>query len=322
MKPIKNSIPIRELQTLLRQWRRKGLTEGALLKVLELYLGLPNYMNEQGVYPVHFFYDLAASLKFRTAGNMLDAVRMTGSFGIEPGENKLNIGSFWSPLWREIPDSTADSAAKLLQNLQRDNIYNNINNNYSPCDTPLPLSRGENISTQHAASLLDPSEEGRKFFNEIKANPAEKAEVLQPLITFFQQQEPGLPREEACADVVHLVNELLIPHFTTQERFLRMKHNGRLAWLKNLLKSAHGKELLKKAAEAGKLRRLQQRQQALAEVKQNNRPLSPHEWTDPVSGTRFYEDAVEGTVTIPKEAPPRPSDTAFWNVFKKAWSDL
>ena len=326
MKPIKNSIPIRELQTLLRQWRRKGLTEGALLKVLELYLGLPNYMNEQGVYPVHFFYDLAASLKFRTAGNMLDAVRMTGSFGIEPGENKLNIGCFWSPLWREIPDSTADfaadSAAKLLQNLQRDNIYNNINNNYSPCDTPLPLSRGENISTQHAASLLDPSEEGRKFFNEIKANPAEKAEVLQPLITFFQQQEPGLPREEACTDVVHLVNELLIPHFTTQERFLRMKHNGRLAWLKNLLKSAHGKELQKKAAEAGKLRRLQQRQQALAEVKQNNRPLSPHEWTDPVSGTRFYEDAVEGTVTIPKEAPPRPSDTAFWNVFKKAWSDL
>ena len=75
MKPIKNSIPIRELQTLLRQWRRKGLTEGALLKVLELYLGLPNYMNEQGVYPVHFFYDLAASLRFRTAGNMLDAVR-------------------------------------------------------------------------------------------------------------------------------------------------------------------------------------------------------------------------------------------------------
>jgi len=51
--------------------------------------------------------------------------------------------------------------------------------------TPQPLSRGENISTQHAASLLDPSEEGRMFFHEVNANPAEKAEVLQPLITFF-----------------------------------------------------------------------------------------------------------------------------------------
>lgn len=309
MKPIKNSIPIRELQTLLRQWRRKGLTEGALLKVLDLYLGLPNYMNEQGVYPVHFFYDLAASLKFRTAGNMLDAVKMTGCFGSEPGDNKLNMGCFWSPLWRDVPDSTADvtanDAAKLLQNLQRDNIYNNINNN---------------IPTQHAASLLDPSEEGRKFFHELNANPAEKAEVLQPLITYFQQQEPDLPREEACADVVYLVNELLIPHFIAQERFLHMKHNGRLAWLKNLLRSAHGRELLKKAAETGKQRRLTQKQQALAEVKLKNRPLSPHEWTDPVSGTRFYEDDSEGVVTIPAEAPPRPSEKAFWNVIKCSWS--
>ena len=297
MKPIKNSIPIRELQTLLRQWRRKGLTEGALLKVLELYLGLPNYMNEQGVYPVHFFYDLAASLRFRTAGNMLDAVRLTGCFGFEAGDNKLNVSSFYSPLWKEI----ANSAAISLQNLQPgNNIYNNINNLSSPPET-------------------NPSEEGRKFFHEINENPAEKAEVLQPLIVWFQQQEPGLTREEACADVVHLVNELLIPHFIAQEKFLRMKHNGRLAWLKNLLKTVHGRELMKKAAEAGKQRRLLQKQQALAEVKQNNRPLSPYEWTDPTSGIRFYEDSVEGVVTIPKEAPPRPSEDCFWNVIQQCW---
>ena len=305
MKPIKNSIPIRELQTLLRQWRRKGLTEGALLKVLELYLGLPNYMNEQGVYPVHFFYDLAASLKFRTAGNMLDAMQLTGSFGMEPGDNKLNIGCFWSPLWRELPDSTADvaadSAAKLLQNLQAgSNIYNINNNISSPPEE-------------------NPSEEGRKFFHEINANPAEKAEVLEPLIRFFQEQEAGVPREEACADVVHLVDELLIPHFIAQERFVRMKHSGRLAWLRNLLKSAHGKELMRKAAEAGRQRRALKQQQAQAEVMLNNRPLSPYEWTDPESGTRFYEDAIEGRVTIPADAPPRPSDAAFWNVIQRCW---
>ena len=302
MKPIKNSIPIRELQTLLRQWRRKGLKETALLKVLELYLGLPNYMNEHGEYPVHNFYDLAASLRFRTAGNMLDAVKRTRYFGFEAGDNKLNVSSFYSPLWKETADSAAISAANPLQNLQPgNNIYNNINNIYSPPE-------------------INPSEEGRKFFHEINANPAEKAEVLQPLIAWFQQQEPGLPREEACADVVHLVNELLIPHFIAQEKFLRMKHNGRLAWLKNLLKTAHGRELLKKAAEVGKQRRLSQRQQALAEVKQNNRPLSPYEWTDPNTGTRFYEDSTEGLVTIPKEAPPRPSEDSFWNVIQQKWS--
>lgn len=307
MKPIKNSIPIRELQTLLRQWRRKGLKETALLKVLELYLGLPNYMNEQGTYPVHFFYELAMSLKFRTVTMMLEAVRQSESFGMEPGENKMNIASFYSPLWKELPaDLHAVLHADLHANLQvGSNIYN-INN---ISKTSLPLSRGEN-----------PSEEGRKFFHEINTNPEQKAELLEPLIRFFQDQEAGVLREEACADVVYLVDELLIPHFVAQERFVRMKHSGRLAWLRNLLKTAHGKELMRKAAETGRQRRALKKQQEHAEVMLNNRPLSPHEWTDPESGTRFYEDAIEGRVTIPADAPPRPSDSAFWNVFKKSWS--
>lgn len=299
MKPIKNSIPIRELQTLLRQWRRKGLTEGALLKVLELYLGLPNYMNEQGMYPVHCFYELSICVKFRTVTMMVEAIKRTGDFGWLPGDNKQNIECFWSPLWKaNVP---TDLPASLPAKVQVGNIYNNTNSISSP-------------------SEMNPSEEGRKFFHEINTNPAEKAEVLQPLITFFQQQELEMPREEACTDVVYLVNELLIPHFTAQEKFLRMKHNGRLAWLKNLLKTTHGRELVKKAAEAGKLRRSLLRKQALDEVKQNNRPLSPYEWMDPETKTRFYEDESEGTMVIPAGAPPRPSDSAFWNVIKKSWT--
>ena len=308
MKPIRSTLPIRELQTLLRQWRRRGLREAALLKVLELYLGLPDYMNEQREYPVHFFYELSVSLKFRTVTMMLEAVRLSGSFGWIAGDNRLDVSAIYSPLWKAVDAKKTESTEKLLAelpaDLQVESKYN-INNK---------------SSTQHAASLLNPSEEGRKFFHEVNANPAEKAEVLEPLVAYFLQQDGGLTRKEACADVVYLVSELLIPYFTAQEKFLRMKHNGRLAWLKNLLKSGHGRDLLKKAAEAGRLRRLQQHQQALAEMKQNNRPLSPHEWTDPVSGVRFYEDVVEGMVTIPKEAPPRPSDTAFWNVFKKSWT--
>lgn len=299
MKPIKNSIPIRELQTLLRQWRRKGLKESALLKVLELYLGLPNYMNEQGTYPVHFFYDLAMGLKFRTVTMMLEAVRQSESFGMEPGENKMNIASFYSPLWKDLP---TDLHADLHANLQvGSNIYNINNNLSSPPEE-------------------NPSEEGRKFFHEINTHPEQKAELLEPLIRFFQEQEAGVPREEACADVVYLVDELLIPHFVAQERFVRMKHSGRLAWLRNLLKSAHGKELMRKAAEAGRQRRALKKQQAQAEVILNNRPLSPYEWTDPESGTRFYEDAIEGRVTIPAGAPPRPNNQSFWNVIKKSWN--
>lgn len=295
MKPLKNTVSIRELQTLLRKWRNKGLREAALLKVLELYLGLPDYMNEQGEYPVHFFYEISMCLKFRTVTYMLEAVKLSGSFGWVEGDNRMNVSAIYSPLWKTVTEMPAD----LHANVQEGNINNTKN------DSP---------------SEKDPSEEGRRFFHEINVNPKEKAEILTPLIAFFERQEPGTTREEACADVVYLVNELLIPHFIAQEKFLRMKHNGRLAWLRNLLRTSHGKELMKKAAEAGRQRRGLQKQQALAEVRKNNRPLSPHEWTDPVSGVRFYEDAVEGLVTIPAEAPPRPNDGAFWNVIKKSWT--
>ena len=298
MKPIRNSIPIRELQTLLWQWRRRGLREAALLKVLELYLGLPEYMNAAGEYPSHFFYDLSKTLKFHTVTMMLESVKRTECFGWVAGDNKLNVSSFCSPLWKE------DAKMHVLPaNLQERSIYNHINT------INIPLSRGE-----------DPSEEGKKFFHEIKMNPKEKTEYLEPLISHFQQQEAGVSREEACVDVGYLVNELLIPHFINQEKFLSMKHSVRLAWLRNLLKSAHGKELMRKAAEAGRQRRAIQQQQALALVKEKNRPLSPYEWTDPDSGTRFYEDDTEGQVTIPADAPPRPSEEAFWNVFKKSWT--
>lgn len=270
-----------------------------MLKVLELYLGLPDYMNDRGEYPVHFFYDLAMSLKFRTVVMMLEAVRTSGAFGWEPGENRMNMSCFYSPYWKESPAKPpGEVPAEMHANLQ----VGNINSNH--------------ISTPPE---VNPSEEGRKFFHEIKTDPQQKAEFLDPLIAFFMQQEAGVPREEACADLVFLVNELLIPHFIAQERFLRMKHNGRLSWLRNLLKTAHGKELVKKAAEAGRQRRTLKRQQAQAEVMLNNRPLSPHEWMDPKSGTRFYEDELEGRVVIPADAPPRPSDGAFWNVIQQCW---
>lgn len=296
MKPIRLSIPIRELQTLLRQWRRRGLKEAALLKVLELYLGLPDYMNVQGEYPVHFFYELSLSLKFRTVTMMLECVKLSGAFGWVEGDNKLHVSAIYSPLWKEKAGLPADLPAKMQEGSN--------NNTNSSKDTPPEVI---------------PMEEGRRFFHEINTDGAQKAEILTPLIAHFQQLEGGLTREEACADVVYLVNELLIPHFIAQEKFLRMKHNGRLAWLRNLLKSAHGKELVRKAAEAGRQRRIQERQQAMAEVKEKNRPISPYEWMDPVSGMRCYEDELEGRVMIPADAPPRPNEGAFWNVIKQCW---
>ena len=269
-----------------------------MLKVLELYLGLPDYMNAQGEYPAHFFYELSTSLRFRTVTMMLQAAKASGSFGFVSAENLLNVSAFYSTLWKEADNQTESLSEVFPANLQEgSNIINNLN--------PPPEE--------------NPTDVGRKFFHEIKTNPEEKKAYIEPLIAYFQEQEAGLPREEACNDVGYLVNELLIPHFAQQEKFLRMKHNGRLAWLRNLLKSNHGRELMRKAAEAGRRLRALKRQQEQLQVMLHNRPLSPYEWTDPGSGKRFYEDAAEGVVTIPADAPPRPNEESFWNVIKKQW---
>lgn len=113
MKPLKNTIPIRKLQTLIRQWKQRGLREATLLKVLELYLGLPEYMNAQGEYPVHFFYELSVALKFRIVTMKLECVKMSGSFGWKPGDNKMNMASFCSPLWMEKDEKLSESPAEM-----------------------------------------------------------------------------------------------------------------------------------------------------------------------------------------------------------------
>ena len=125
--------------------------------------------------------------------------------------------------------------------------------------------------------------------------------ILTPLIDGFQQKE-GLAREDACANLVYLVNELLVPYFASQERFMKSTHVGRLCWLNNLLKSAGGLRMLKDAADAGRRKRLQ----CIADMRgeqRNNHPL-------------------EGMVNIPDDAPPRPGAKAEWNVLSGEWGEL
>lgn len=141
--------------------------------------------------------------------------------------------------------------------------------------------------------------------------------MLTPLINWFQLHE-GLTRKHACENLIYLVNELLIPYFASQARFMKSNHTGRLCWLNNLLKSAHGQHLLNDAARINR----EKRKQAVHEIKSNqrsNHPLSEFEWTDPESEMRFYDDEMEGTVNIPEDAPSRPSAEATWNVLSNKW---
>ncbi len=189
-------------------------------------------------------------------------------------------------------------------------------------------SSDEEVSPEGEATLEDKSSKkdiiteeslaaAKEFFHLINGNLVQKAQILTPLINWFQMHE-GLTRKHACENLVYLVNELLIPYFAGQARFMKSNHTGRLCWLNNLLKSAHGQHLLNDAARGSR----QKREQVALETKKNqrdNHPVNESEWTDPETGMRFYDDKDEGAVNIPADAEARPSGNAVWNVLSKEW---
>lgn len=307
MKENKKTLSIRELQKTLGQWKRRNITDTIEAKLLDLYLGITAYMDEELVYPVENFYDIGRGLRFRTTKCLTEAVRKCGSFGIVPEENIYGMKAFYSVLWHDKePQMELQNSAvsNILQcKCQTDDIYNNITPKGG--DTEKTVSSGETVAAV------------KEFFHLINEAPEQKEQILTPLIDWFQLHEK-LTRSNACDNLVYLVNELLVPYFASQIRFMKSNHVGRLCWLRNLLKSPHGQHLLNDAARAGRVRREQDIREKRINQR-NNHPVSPFEWMDEETGLRFYDDEAEGAVNIPDGAQPRPSEQAVWNVLSGSW---
>lgn len=67
MKALKTTISITELQKTIGLWKSRKITDSAIPKLLNLYLGLTPYMNNEQVYPVENFYDISMALAFKNA---------------------------------------------------------------------------------------------------------------------------------------------------------------------------------------------------------------------------------------------------------------
>ena len=65
IKALKQSVSISETQKMIHQWKGRGINDPTITKLLDLYLGMPAYMNSQGIYPHCNFYDGCHSA-FRT----------------------------------------------------------------------------------------------------------------------------------------------------------------------------------------------------------------------------------------------------------------
>ena len=332
MKALKTNISVMELQKIIKLWRSRKITDSTISKLLDLYLGLTAYMNEEKVYPIENFYDIKMSLRFSTTQSLIEAIKRSQTFEFIQDDKAKQIKAFYSPLWHhtnsknetnEIMNTTSTSpnlSQAFAQTLVVDNIYNNIYTKGSSSDEELsPISEPPSKNFPSKKDIVTPESlaAAKDFFHLINKDSTQKAQILTPLINWFQLHE-GLTRKHACENLIYLVNELLIPYFASQARFMKSNHTGRLCWLNNLLKSAHGQHLLNDAARTNR----EKRKQAVHEIKSNqrsNHPLSEFEWTDPESEMRFYDDEMEGTVNIPEDAPSRPSAEATWNVLSNKW---
>lgn len=346
IKALKQSVSISETQKMIHQWKRRGINDPTITKLLDLYLGMPAYMDTKGIYPLRNFYDIRLSLRFSYTSALVAAVTNCRSFGMIWDEAHANVLAFYSPLWyhkeEENPtEPPQDSAQKTPQDPAQDSAFNsniiyNINNIYPPEDSrkgyptgnetqnpaetdraktpeeiPSETPDGENISSSSSPATA--------FFHRLNASPEDKKRVLVPLINRIAADH-NYTRPQALQGLVILVNQFLIPYFDSDPRFFKNSHTGRIIWLQNLMKTRHGQSLMEQAvARLGSevSKDLEEKRRKLREF----RPVSPFEWKDPDKGIRYYEDPIDGKVEIPENAPPRPTDAAIWNVLSEEWVD-
>lgn len=343
IKALKQSVSISETQKMIHQWKRRGLNDPTITKLLDLYLGMPAYMDTKGVYPLCNFYGIRLSLRFSYTSALVTAVTNCRSFGMIWDEAHANLIAFYSPLWYHKEDgnpteSPQDSVQKTPQDSAfNSNIIYNINNIYPPEDSRKGYSAGNGVrNAKETDAAKTPSEippetpDGEKtsqalspatdFFHRLNTSPEDKQRVLVPLINRIATSH-NYTRPRALQALVILVNQFLIPYFDSDPRFSRNSHTGRIIWLQNLMKTRHGQSLTDQAVArlGSELNKgLEEKRRKLREF----RPVSPFEWEDPDKDIRYYDDPIDGKVEIPENAPPRPAETAIWNVLSEEWIEV
>ena len=328
IKALKQNVSISETQKMIHQWKAKGITDSATLKLLDLYLGLTPYMTAEGIYPMRNLYQICQSMKTTHTTTLLENIRKCCSFGLIWNENRTHLLGFYSPLWcdglKNTPAQAAGSVAELTvpvaspattaanQATTNNSVLYNINNIIPPEDSRKgdPAGNGARKAKKTEVDAAD-------FFHRLNTNPEEKQRVLVPLINSIAITY-HYTRPRALQTLVILVNQFLIPYFDADPRFPRNSHVGRIIWLQNLMKTSHGQSLLEQAVarmESERSKELEEKRRKLRAF----RPISPFEWKDPDKDLRYYDDPIDGKVEIPREAPPRPADTSIWNILSNEW---
>lgn len=347
LKPLSTSVNAALLRCMILHWRQADITPSQTVKFLRLFLGEKAWMDPTGKYPYANFYEIARTLKFKNTVTFLACLAKCKGFGFiwETKEHSYqNIAAFYSPLWHDIRDGTyyevsygdlkfENSAQAQTQKSLRNsvpacnNIY--INNNYNT------TSKGENSPTgnipENGSSNKMPNncneEAIKEFIKKLYLDSTACQTIIKPINEYTEQKIPSL---KCCSDDAINANpstKRFLEHYLFKHLCINIKkfavktHDGRIYWISNLIKYDFMHKMMDRAVSDF----IKQHGGSERAMQQQNRPLSPYEYQDPLTHQRLYDftnqDGKQCQARIPANAAPRPSDTVYWNKFSKTWME-
>ena len=329
------------LRQVLGSWKRAGLSYAQIYKMQKLYLGVTAWMDQQGEYPRNNFYEVAKGLKFNSIVELVACVKRCKGFGfvwMSKQHDKIDglLGIF-SELWHE-PSEGEDITYSAVCCDDNNNI--NINNNISS-NNKYNIYRSAQLSAEQLYSefllylvsdqgaydaIVKPiNEQTERMMPELRVEPTGLASASgQQSSASGQPSAPGQqpssnPRPVNVATSLFLKNYLGQYMISQGRKFTNGTHAGRKIWVQNLMRYPF---MQRNVANAVADVRAQMQTDALV-IARGYHPMSKYEYTDRMSGKRFFDhiDAEGKTIVelIPQEAPPRPSADAVWDRFGKAW---
>lgn len=334
IQPLTTSIDIETERRLIASWHTCRLTDTQIRKMLMLYFGVPEWMNEQKQYPSYRFSQIATGLRFRSRQEFVELLLRCAGFGFiwknkEKPHTDKNLLAFYTPIWHVCDEkdmvSEQDSDENLQDNLGyiNNNIYiikkNNKKKNISKYVSPSQLAN----SPEHEKKVEAAAKELIHF---IGTDPDAYAKVVKPVNEITQKANPDLftnPGDACPSNMATNIffNNYLYPYLLTHsERMMKIQNIlGRSCWLANLIKyDFMQKNIMRAVNDATKYLKLH-----AAEMMRQYRPISNFEYQDKASKQRFYDtprsDGTQEQHRIPQDAAPRPSGNATWNKFSHTW---
>ena len=336
IQPLTTSIDIKTERRLIASWHTCGLTDTQIRKMLMLYFGVPEWMNQQKLYDSYRFKDIVEGLRFHNRHDFVEILLRCSGFGFiwkndEKPHTDQNLMAFYTPIWHVSDEKDMganhdlNSSEQNLPPIINNNIYNKINNNIY--NKKKYISKNVMGSKTCSAEYEKEVEAAAKeLLNYIGTDPDAYAKVVKPVNEITQKLNPNLyiNPEDACPTNMAtntFFNDYLYPYLLKNSKPLMNIKNpvGKSIWLANLIKyDFMQKNIMRAVNDATKYLKLH-----AAVMMRQYRPISNFEYQDKVSKQRFYdsprEDGTQEQHRIPPDAAPRPSSNAAWNKFSHTW---